>query len=112
MDAKRLMAVGAAFLFALAFFGTASAQEAKVGAVSTATGMVAAVTMASKTIVVEAELGGKKNWTIGAEVTDKTKLQADGKNIALGDIKVGDKVSITWTRLEDKLVANSIIVKK
>lgn len=112
MDAQRFMAVGTAFLFTLAFFGAASAQEAKVGRMSKATGTVAAVTMASKTIVVEAELGGKKNWTIGAEVTGKTKLQADGENITLGDIKVGDKVSITWTRLEDKLVANSIVVKK
>lgn len=112
MDAKRLVVMGTAFLFILAFFGLASAQEEKVSRMSKATGVVKAVTMASKSIVVEAELGGKKNWTIGAEVTDKTKLQADGKTITLEDIKVGNTVTITWTRLEDKLIANSIVVKK
>jgi len=108
---KRKSFLPAGSILLLAFFlptlGLAQQELAKQ-----AVGVVKAVTVASNTIVVEVPVDNKDTLTVGAEVTDQTKITSHGKPITLGDIKEGDKVVIQWTRLEGGLVANSITVKK
>lgn len=109
MKRKRFLSAGLILL--LAFFlptlGLAQQESAKQ-----AIGVVKAVTVASNTIVVEVPVDDRDTLTVGAEVTDQTKITSRGKPITLGDVKEGDKVVIRWTRLEGGLVANSIAVKK
>ena len=92
-------------VLALSGRGALGAEEARVQAAS---GTVVAVTPASKTIVVEATLGGQP-WIIGAEVTDQTKFE--GKAKRLGDVKPRDKVTLRWVREEHRLAVRSVTVR-
>jgi len=73
------------------------------------TGKVAAVTVASRTIVVEIPRG-KESLTVGAEVVPNAVIKAGDQVIQLSDIRVGDRVRIEWSRGEDGDVAHRIIV--
>lgn len=73
------------------------------------TGTVAAVTLESRTIVVEIPRG-TDSLTVGAEVLPDAVLKADGRTIDLADIQVGDRVSIEWSRGEHGDVVHKIIV--
>lgn len=111
MNGKRLLSSGA-ILLVLLMIGTALAQPQEWGKQTRrGAGRVTSVTLSSNTIVVEIPVDNRDSLTVGAEVTDETEILSQGEPITLGDIQVGDKVVIKWTRLEDKLVANSIIVR-
>jgi hypothetical protein len=73
------------------------------------TGTVSAVTVSSRTIVVEIPRG-KDSLTVGAEVPPGAVLQAGGKKIDLSDIRKGDRVRIEWTHREQGDVARKILV--
>jgi len=75
------------------------------------TGTVAAVTLESRTIVVEVPRG-KDSLTIGAEVLPDAVLKAAGRPIRLAEIRVGNRVRIEWSRREHGLVAHTIAVMK
>ncbi|MFQ5990445.1 MAG: hypothetical protein ACE5K9_11065, partial [Candidatus Methylomirabilales bacterium] len=75
------------------------------------TGTVAAVTVDSRTIVVEIPRG-TDSLTVGAEVLPDAILKADGQEIDLAEIQVGDQVRIEWSRSDQGVVAHKIIVTK
>jgi hypothetical protein len=98
--------VGVAVITAgLPFWGAASAEVRKWAD----TGTVAAVTVPSRTIVVEIPRG-KDSLTVGAEISPDAVLKAEGRTIELSEIKAGDRVRIEWSRREDGDVAHRIIV--
>ena len=107
MKGKKAISLGAIFLLTVLFFSLASAQE---GRVQQMTGKVSAVTLSSKTIVVEIPLG-KDSLTVGGEVTDETEVSVDGKTATLNDIKVGDRVTVRWIKEEHGHRLLSIVVK-
>lgn len=106
MKRKKVLVAGA-ILFTVLFFSLASAQE---GRVRQMTGKVSAVTLSSKTIVVEIPLG-KDSLTVGGEITDETEISIDGKTATLNDIKVGDRVTVRWIKEEHGHRLLSIVVK-
>lgn len=73
------------------------------------TGRVAAVTVASRTIIVEIPRGSD-SLTVGAEVLPDAVLKAEGQVVDLADIRVGDRVRIEWSRGEHGNFAHKIIV--
>ena len=73
------------------------------------TGTVAAVTIESRTIVVEIPRE-RDRLRVGAEVLPDAVLRADGRTIDLGNIRPGDQVRITWSRHEHGLAAHEVIV--
>ncbi len=75
------------------------------------TGKVAAVTEASRTIVVEIPRG-TDSLTVGAKVSPDAVLKADGRVIGLSEIKAGNRVRIEWSRTEHGTIAHKIIVLK
>ncbi|MBI4537440.1 MAG: hypothetical protein HY712_05735 [candidate division NC10 bacterium] len=72
-----------------------------------ATGIVTAVTPASRTLVVESRLGGKP-WILGVVVPRDLAIGAGGKTKKLEDLKAGDRVRIRWIRKDNELVAESV----
>ncbi len=103
---SRRACVGLALLVAsLLPFGSAWAGVQKWAD----TGTVAAVTVASRTIVVEIPRGSD-SLTVGAEVLPAAVLKAEGQVVDLADIRVGDRVRIEWSRGEQGVVAHKIIV--
>lgn len=95
------------FVASLLPFKLAWARTQKWGDI----GEVAAVTVESRTIVVEVPRG-TDSLTVGAEVLPDAILKVDGQPISLGDIKVGDQVRIEWSRTEQGVLAHKIIVTK
>jgi ribosomal protein S17 len=75
------------------------------------TGKVVAVTLASRTIVVEIPRA-KDTLTVGAEVLPNAVIKAGNQTIQLSDIRVGDRVRIEWSRGEQGDVAHRIIVER
>ncbi len=73
------------------------------------TGTVAAVTVASRTIVVEIPRGSD-SLTVGAEVLPDAILQSKGRVIDLAQIQIGDRVRIEWSRGEHGVVTHKIVV--
>jgi len=72
----------------------AAAAERPAGLV----GKIVAVVPATRTLVVDVPLG-KETLRIGAEVTQKTKLEAAGKAVSLESLKPGDRVRIQFRRV-------------
>lgn len=72
--------------------------------VRTASGTVTAVAPASKTIVVEAKVGGT-TLVIGADVPEGTPIKG-AKSLA--EIKAGNHVTIQWIKTDSGLTAKSI----
>jgi hypothetical protein len=73
------------------------------------TGNVAAVTIESRTIVVEIPRG-KDSLTVGAEVLPNAVIQVERRAIDLSEIRAGDLVRIEWSRGEGGDVAHKIVV--
>lgn len=88
--------------------GTASQAEKKSES-HRVRGEVTSVEPDAKTMVVKA-MEGKKELTVGVDVTDKTIIRKGKTHKALSDIKVGDRVWMKYQRTNDKLVANFIRV--
>jgi hypothetical protein len=70
-------------------------------------GQVTAVEPTGKTLTVKAMLG-KELATVGVDVPDTAKIMQGKTTKTLADIKVGDRVSMKYDRLRDKLVADQI----
>jgi len=84
---------------------TAVAVAAPSEELRTVSGTVTAVTLPSKTIVVEAKIGNS-TMTVGAEVPDGTSIKG-AKTLA--DIAAGDRVTLEYVRSDKGLIAKSII---
>jgi hypothetical protein len=105
-DLMRAAAIMTALLITLSV-GTAWGTT-EVGHTQAASGIVVAVTPASKTIVMESTLGGQP-WIIGAEATDQTRFEGNAKG--LEDLQPGSRVMMKWLREQDRLVARSVTVR-
>ena len=79
----------------------------KEGMVRTETGKVSAIDAKAPAIVVDAPLG-KKVLTIGVTMKKDAHITRKGKAVGLGDLKVGEKVSIKYTREDDRLVGLAV----
>jgi len=125
---KQLMAVLAAGALTLgAGLALASTETSKAAEGSKATssraekerkaefhrvrGEVTAVEPGAKSLVVKA-MPGKKELTVGVDVTDKTIIREGKAHKTLGDIRVGDRVWMKYQRTNDKLVADFIRILK
>lgn len=112
---KRVIALIVAMLFVLSVAGLALADEKKEAApaekkapakVKQVTGEVTAVDATAKTLTVKGKAGD-----VALTADDKTTVKIGKEKKALGDIKVGDKVTVRYTEMDGKNVAKSIIVK-
>lgn len=120
---KRVIALIVAMLFVLSVAGFALAAEKKEAApaekkeaapaekkapakVKQVTGEVTAVDAAAKTLTVKGKAGD-----VALTADDKTTVKIGKEKKALGDVKVGDKVTVRYTEMDGKNVAKSIIVK-
>jgi hypothetical protein len=74
-------------------------------------GEVASVEVAAKTITVDV-MRGKETETVGVEVPDTAKITEGKATKTLADVKIGDRVRMTYDRLSDKLVADQIHILK
>ncbi|MBI4241779.1 MAG: hypothetical protein HY613_08675 [Candidatus Rokubacteria bacterium] len=74
-------------------------------------GEVTDVETGARTMVVKA-MQGKKELTVGVDVTDKTIIREAKAHKTLSDIKVGDRVWMKYERTNDKLVADFIRILK
>lgn len=72
-----------------------------------ASGTVVAIDPDGKAIVISEKVG-KDELVIGAIITPQTTVKVAGKETDLSQIKVGDKVTLTYERTED-LYAKEII---
>lgn len=80
------------------------------GEFRTVSGKVTAVTPDSRTVLVEAQVGGK-SMTVGVVATDKTKITAKDKAAAFSDIRTGERVTVRYTREGDQLLAERIAIR-
>lgn len=122
---KRVIALIVAMIFVLSVSGLALAAEQKKEAapaekkeeaapaekkapakVKQVTGEVTAVDAAAKTLTVKGKAGD-----VALTADDKTTVKIGKEKKALGDVKVGDKVTVRYTEMDGKNVAKSIIVK-
>lgn len=74
-------------------------------------GEVTAVEPTAKTMVVKA-MEGKKELTVGVDITDKTIIREGKASKTLGDVKVGDRVWMKYEKSSDKLLADFIRILK
>ncbi|MFN3479794.1 MAG: hypothetical protein ACK415_05355 [Thermodesulfovibrionales bacterium] len=120
---KRVIALIVAMLFVLSVAGFALAAEKKEAApaekkeaapaekkapakVKQVTGEVTAVDATAKTLTVKGKAGD-----VALTADDKTTVKIGKEKKALGDVKVGDKVTVRYAEMDGKNVAKSIMVK-
>jgi hypothetical protein len=86
-------------LLAMPVSGAAEAerQESAAGAAGYV-GTVVAVTPESRTLVVDVPLG-EEVLRIGAEVTDTTRITANGQTVSLDHLQAGDRIRISVRRV-------------
>ncbi len=70
-------------------------------------GEVTAVEPGARTMTVKT-MQGKKELTVGVDITDKTVIRQGRAHKTLPDLKVGDRVWMRYERTNDKLVADYI----
>jgi hypothetical protein len=87
-----------------AVFAMTAVQTAAAERLRTVSGTVTAVTLASRTIVIEAKVGGT-TLVVGAEVPQGTTITG-AKDLA--DISAGDQVTIQYVRTGTGLIARSL----
>jgi hypothetical protein len=91
--------------------GSGAPQSEKKADIHRIRGEVTAVEPGANTMVVKAP-EGKKELTVGVDVSDKTVIREGKAAKTLADIKVGDKVWMKYERANDKLVADFIRILK
>ena len=74
-------------------------------------GEVTSVEPGAKTMVVKA-MEGKKELTVGVDISEKTMIREGKATRSLADVKVGDTVWMKYERANDKLVADVIHILK
>jgi len=73
-------------------------------------GEVTAVEPTAKTLTVKA-MQGKETMDVGATITDKTAIREGKTTKTLGDIKVGDHVTMTYEKTGTGMVAHAIHIQ-
>lgn len=85
------------------------ADAASEGAVRTVQGEVVAVNVTdSPQVIVVKAMAGRKEMIVGATVESGAEITRGKQRVSLDSLKVGDKVSITYVKNQDGLVARSI----
>jgi hypothetical protein len=79
-------------------------------AVRDVVGKVIAVVPASRTIVMAAPVG-KDVLTVGAEVPETASIRAGQERKTFSDVKVGDRIRMTYVREQHRLVVQSIEIQ-
>lgn len=85
--------------------------EKEIGPDRTVRGTIASIDMGTKTITVDV-MHGKAKQTVGVEVPESAKITLGKTAKSLADLKVGERVRMTYDRLPDKLVADNIHILK
>lgn len=85
----------------------ATAGTITPGETRQAVGTVSAVDLASSSVVVEAPIEAGL-LTVGVTMKKDATVTRKGAAIRLADIKVGDKVTLTYTREGDRLIGVDI----
>lgn len=88
-----------------------ASQAEKKSTIHRVRGEVTAVEPGAKTMVVKA-MEGKKELTVGVDITDKTIIREGKASKTLGDVKVGDRVWMKYEKSSDKLIADFIRILK
>jgi Cu/Ag efflux protein CusF len=93
----KLTAIALVVLFSLGFAALAAPQAAKM---ATASGQVAVVDTAASSVTVSVQAKGGDPKDVIFVVAADSKIVKNGAAIPLGDLKTGDKVTVTY-RAED-----------
>lgn len=101
---KKIIAIVLSLVFVFAVTSVTFAASAKKAKPVQATGEVTAVDATANTITLKA-----KNGDVTVATDDKTKVMPKDKKIA--DVKVGDKVMVTYTNTDGKNTAKSVTIK-
>lgn len=115
---KAKVIISLAIIFSLVLSGAAYAQEKKATAEEKKTsaarevvGVVSAVDVPYKALLVEVPRAKKETTLkVGVTLDDSTQIAVGGKKAALGDIKIGDRVRLSYIRTEKQLIAKRISV--
>lgn len=99
----RNIASGLVFALVLLVAVSTAAKTIQPGEVRTAMGTVSAVDVQSSALVVEAPTA-KGTLTVGVTMNKDATVTRKGKHVNLGDLQVGEKVTIRYTRDGDMLV--------
>jgi Cu/Ag efflux protein CusF len=98
---RKVVAVMVAALFLLSLFGLAFAAAKHV------TGEVSAIDTAAKTLTVK-----EKKGEMVLSYSDTTPVTEGKEKKSIADLKVGEKVEVTYVEKEGKNVAESIAIVK
>ena len=85
-------------------------EHAELGKMQIATGKVTSVDPEGKAITISENIAGKGALDVGTIVDKDTLVKIKGKEATLGDIKVGDTVTINYLKSND-LYAKEIVKK-
>ena len=108
---KVFMTVVAAGTLALWGGVALAAAEASKPVFHRVRGEVTAVEPGARTMMVKT-MQGKKELTVGVDITDKTMIRQGKAHKTLSDIKVGDRVWMKYERANDKSVAEYVHILK
>ncbi len=85
-------------------------EHQELGKMETATGKVTSVDPGGMAITISENIGGKGALDVGTIVDKDTLVKIKGKDATLGDIKVGDTVTVKYLKSND-LYAKEIVEK-
>jgi hypothetical protein len=76
-------------------------EHKELGKMETATGKVTSVDPQGKAITISEKIGGNETMDVGTIVSKDTVVKINGKEASLGDIKVGETVTIHYLKSND-----------
>jgi Cu/Ag efflux protein CusF len=101
---KRALVLTVGLLFALSIVGLAGSTLAATKAkMMKTTGEVVSIDALAKTLTVK---GDKGDMTFG--VNDQTKIVSGKETKLLGDLKAGEKVTVSYSEMQGKKIAQQI----
>lgn len=104
---RKAVALLVAAMFVLSVFGMSLAAEKKATGVKKMTGEITAIDAAAKTLTVK-ELKEEKT----VSYSDTTPVMEGKKKMSAADMKVGEKVTVTYKEEDGKNMAEKIAIHK
>ena len=99
--------VGCVFLTTAVTTVTADTIKRTVRGTVTATNL----TVNPQTIVIQVTQSNKEELTVGARVPTNARITRGTRTVRLDELRVGEKAEVTYMKLPDGLVAQSIHVR-
>ncbi|HUJ79866.1 MAG TPA: hypothetical protein VLY45_06085 [Nitrospiria bacterium] len=99
-------------VLAAALLGALVLQDSAIAGVTrTVVGTVTAVNTMDRpeVLVVKTPTAKGKDLTVGCRLDEKTVVMVGHRSAQLGDLQVGDRVHLTYSRVEDGLVCRTIV---